>query len=134
MTFADILREAHSGVRWLVALMVIVLLVKNSIGWGTKSAYQPLDRRLMSIFSALFGIQFTLGLILFVVLIIQVGFFRYQAEHILTMVIAFFVAMRSTKWKNGEDHIPYRNNVLMFLLVGVLIYVGVLVLPAGWAM
>ena len=134
MTFELIMREAHSGIRWLVALLGIIILVKGSIGWAMKSPYQPLDRRLMSAFSALFGIQFLLGLILFVALIVGGAFSPVQLEHITLMVLAFFIAMRATKWKKGEDHIPYRNNVIMLLIVGVLIFVAVLRVGDGWAM
>ena len=33
MTFMDIMREAHSGVRWLVVLVALIILVKHTIGW-----------------------------------------------------------------------------------------------------
>lgn len=134
MTFIEILRLTHSSIRWLVVLVGLIIIAKGLIGWAMKSNYQAIDRKIMGAFMGIFGIQVTLGLIFFVVLLINGGYAFYQVIHIVFMFIAFFVAMRSARWKNGEDHIPYRNNAIALLISAVLIYAAVAGLPVGWSM
>ncbi len=133
-TFITIIRESHSGVRWLVVLLGLIIIIKHSIGWAMKSEYSALDRRLVSIFSAVFGIQFLLGLLMTVLYLITGRFvMATSGAHLVIMLIAFFVAMRTSKWKNAEGVIPFRNNVIALVIAGLLIYVGVLGLPVGWS-
>ncbi len=121
----------HGEIRWIVAILAVVLLVKNSIGLIQKRPYTKLDRQLMIGYAVSLGINFILGLILLFSL--GGGFPTYRIEHAVTMLLAMFVASRSSKWSKLEEYsIIYRNNLIVVGLSLVLIFVGVMRLRGGW--
>lgn len=130
MDLGTILREAHSGVRWLVVLATLVALVVVLIGWLQSRDYEAFARRFMTVFSSLVGLQWALGLILIIVL---GQFTSYQIEHAVTMTLAVVAAHLYLPFKRRPDSTRYVASLAVILVTLAIVYVGVARLPQGWA-
>jgi hypothetical protein len=120
----------HSAVRWLVVLITVVLLVKLLVGLVGNQPFDGLANGLTRAFSIGIGVQWLIGIILFVVF----GSFsvRYRWEHAVIMTVAVALAGMTARWKNAPDSQRYRMTLLIVVVVLVLVYVGVALLPQGW--
>ena len=120
----------HSAVRWLVVLITLALLVKLVLGLVGGGPFDSLARGLTRAFSISIGIQWLVGIVLFLVL----GSFdvRYRWEHAVIMTVAVALAGMTNRWKNAPDPQRYRMTLLMVVIVLALVYVGVALLPQGW--
>lgn len=128
----NILFMAHSGLRWLVLLVALIAIVKFLLGWLTRSSFKGMDRGLMAGYSGLLDLQSTLGIILLLWNgFTGAGFPRYRLEHGLIMIVAAVVAHLSSRWKNAEDAIRFRNNLFLIVASLVLVLIGIAVLPGG---
>lgn len=128
----NILFMAHSGLRWLVLLVALIAIVKFLLGWLTRSSFKGMDRGLMAGYSGLLDLQSALGIILLLWNgFTGAGFPRYRLEHGLIMIVAAVVAHLSSRWKNAEDAIRFRNNLFLIVASLVLVLIGIAVLPGG---
>jgi hypothetical protein len=120
----------HGAIRWLVALMAIIAIIKFAVGWLQKTPYTSMDRGLMSGYVGLLDLNFLLGLL---ILIFGGGFNGPRIEHAGTMFIAIALAHASAAWRRSDnDTQKFRNNLLVILLSFALIIVGVIRLRGGW--
>lgn len=128
----NILLMAHSGLRWLILLVAVIAIVKFLIGWLTRGQFKGFDRGLMAGYSGLLDLQATLG-ILFLLWsgFAGAGFPLYRIEHGLIMVGAAVVAHQSSRWKNAEDSVRFRNDLFLIIASLVLVLIGIAVLPGG---
>lgn len=126
----DIVRTIHGEMRWLVAIVAIVVIVKFAIGLIQKSEYARVDRILMSSLVGLIDLNFLLGLIL----LISLGFdSRTRLEHAGTMFIAVLLAHSNAAWRKSEDSTKlFRNNLILVIVVLVLVFAGVSLLIPGF--
>lgn len=126
----DIVRTIHGDVRWLVAIVALVLIVKFALGLIRKLEYGPMDRGLMSGFVGLIDINFLLGLIL----LISLGFdSRARLEHAGTMFVAVLLAHSNAAWRKSEDSAKkFRNNLILVVVVLALVFLGVLRIRGGF--
>ena len=128
-----ILLEIHSIVRWLIVVIGIVAIVKFAIGWARKSTFDKMDRGLSAGFSGLMDLQVTLGLLYFFITGFGgVGFPMVRIEHMVTMLLAAVAghAPAMFKKKAWNKHAVALAAIIVALL---LVYVGVMRLPGGWA-
>ena len=126
----NFLYEMHSGVRWLVVLMTFIAFGYLLFGMLQSRAYDKRTHQVMVAWSSLVGIQWVLGIILFLVLgAFDVG---YQWEHATTMTIALAVAHLYMPFKKRPDALRYRAGLAVIAIVMVLVFVGVARLPQGW--
>jgi hypothetical protein len=117
----------HSGVRWLVVLVTLVILVKLIINLAQQGRFDPLTQRLMAIWSGLASLQGLIGIILFIALgQFDVG---YRWAHAVTLMIAVAVANQYRRFKDAPDPIKNRNYLVIVLVVLALIFIGVALLP-----
>lgn len=135
MDLYTILREAHSGWRYLVFLLLAIVIVKYVIGWLQKGQWTKLDRQLGLFTTIGVDIQLVLGLIVWGMLPMQAyydqleaGFRRVQMmEHPAIMLVA--IAVMHIGWIRGRkapvDANKFRNGALTFIVTGLLIAVGV---------
>ena len=56
----------HGMIRWLVALVAVVAIVKFVMGWLRQMPYAGMDRGLMSGYTGLLDLNFLLGLIILI--------------------------------------------------------------------
>lgn len=118
----DTLVTIHGEIRWIVAILAIVVIVKFAYGWLAKKQYAPIDRTLLMAFTIAMDINVLLGLIN---LISRFG--PTQLEHATTMLLATIAAHLTAKWRNTSDStVKYRNQLLMVLLSLVLVFLGVM--------
>ncbi|MCA9899330.1 MAG: hypothetical protein H6654_02765 [Ardenticatenaceae bacterium] len=126
----DFLRTIHGEVRWLVAIVALIVIVKFAIGLIQKSEYKSMDRGLMSGLVGLIDINFVLGLIL----LIGLGFdSQVRLEHAGTMFVAVVLAHSNAAWRKSEDSAKkFRNNLILVLVVLALVFMGVTRLRGGF--
>ena len=127
----SVLLTIHSFVRWLIVIVAIVAVVKFALGWRRGDAFQSMDRGIASGFSGLIDLQVALGLIYLIWNGLAVeGFPMFRIEHAVTMIIAAVVAHLPVMWKNADDKIRFRNSLFIVLDVLIIIFIGVVRLPA----
>ena len=113
--------ELHSGLRWLVLLAAVVAL----IGYGralARKTFDDLAERLGTVYAALLGLQFLVGVVLWVIQS------RWQGDnvflsfiHPLLMVVAVGVASAGTaRARRGRNATVGLIAVLVSLVVIVL--------------
>ena len=124
----------HSHFRWLVVLTIIIVFVKYIYGWIGKTKYTKLDEILFKLFSGVIDLQITLGLIFFIWNgFAGAGFPRFRFEHGFIMIISAVIPHLYKRWKNAKDLVHFRNGIYLILITGILIFLGVLMLPGGLA-
>lgn len=129
----NILLEIHSIVRWLIVLVGAIAFIKFLIGWLSNMTFKPMDRGLISGFVGLLDLQLLLGLILFVLGILDAGLVRFRAEHGFVMLLAIVLAhVASARWRQASDLVRFRNYALTILVIFGLIFAGIMPLPQGW--
>ncbi len=127
----DILLIAHSHWRNIVFLATAFVLVKYTLGWLMKSKFGKLDRILGIVLTSSAHIQTLMGLVLFTMMTIEVGFDRLRMEHAITNLIGVGLLHLAAKWRTAEDSIRFRNTLFMTLGFIVFIMIGISRLPAG---
>jgi len=121
----------HSIVRWIIVVVGLVALVKFLIGLVRRSAFDKMDRGLSSGFSGLMDLQFTLGLLYFLITgFTGAGFPAYRIEHAIIMFAATGVAHAPVMFKKATNKYAVRLGAVIGTLV--LVYFGVAILPGGW--
>src|SRR6185295_9712041 len=65
MSSYEIIREAHSGWRWIVLIMAVAAVLNFGIATTTKRNFKPLDNRISLFYMIAADIQLLLGLILY---------------------------------------------------------------------
>jgi len=127
----DMLYYAHSGLRWLVVLMTFVALGWLILRLAQRKPYDDLTHRIVTIWSSLFGVQWALGILLFLVL---GGFdLGYRWEHTLTMTLALVAAHIHFMVKRRPNNVRYNGALAGIAGTLLLIFIGVARLPQGWA-
>ncbi|HRI30120.1 MAG: hypothetical protein IPK11_05265 [Ignavibacteria bacterium] len=127
----DILLIAHSHWRNIVFLATALVLVKYTLSWLMKSKFGKLDRILGIVLTSSADIQTLMGLVLFTMMTIEVGFDRLRMEHAITNLIGVGLLHLAAKWRTAEDSIRFRNTLFMTLGFIVFIMIGISRLPAG---
>ena len=123
--------EIHGLVRWLVALIAIVAIVKFAMGWLRNMPFTSADRGIMSAYTGLMDLNLLLGLILLFGL--GGGFPMHRIEHATTMILAVVVAHLSAIWKKSDDAAKkFRNYLIVVVVSIVLIVMAVIRLRGGW--
>ncbi len=128
----NILLMAHSGLRWLVLLVALIAIVKFLLGWLARSPFKGMDRGLMAGYSGLLDLQSALGIIFLLWNgFTGAGFPRYRLEHGLIMIVAAVVAHLSSRWKNAQDAVRFRNNLFLIVASLGLVLIDIAILPGG---
>lgn len=122
----DIIRTIHGELRWILAIVAIVVLVKFLIGWLGKQEYKSLDRTLLLVYTTLMDINLLLGLGLF--FFIPNSFSTtYRLEHAVTMILAVAAAHMTAIWRKSPDStVKFRNQFFMVLVSAAILILGVI--------
>ena len=81
------LLQAHSGWRWIVLILLVVIAVKALIGWLGKYDWSTVDTRLLLFTRIALYIQVVLGVLLYIVLQ-QWTNMRFTGEHVVIALLA----------------------------------------------
>ena len=134
MTIEQVFRFLHSWNRWLLVAAALITLLYFARGWLTAQPWTKRAQTLLTIFSSLVDLQWLLGLILLISFGSVTGFgVRHYWEHLTMQTIAVVVAHLHVRWrkKELEDKSRYQRGFLLVIGVLILIFVGIMVLPAG---
>ncbi|MEZ4730281.1 MAG: hypothetical protein R3E79_24395 [Caldilineaceae bacterium] len=129
-----ILREAHSGWRYVVLLVVGLALLKLLIGWLGGQRWSRLDQILGAATPIVIDIQWLLGIILWIMQQRWLGGSALVSwEHPTTMTLALIAA--HIGWSRTKratvDKTKFSTAFLGFLIAGLLVAVGVARIT-GW--
>ena len=129
-----ILLGAHSGVRWIVILVALVVFVKFIWGWLGRKSYTPLDHTLAKVFTGVVDLQVLLG-ILYLLWngFAGGGFPRYRLEHAVTMILVAVAAHFVGRGASSSDAVRFRNSTFAIIITLLLVVAGISVLPNGWS-
>ena len=128
MTF---ILKPHGELRWLVALLAVIAVVKFGIGWVRRTEFKGVDRGLMAAFTGLLDLNLLFGLVLLFGM--GTGLIGYRIEHATTMLLAVVAAHLSAIWRRSEDSArKFRNNLIVIIVASVLVLIGVFRLRGGW--
>lgn len=124
------LMTIHGEVRWLVAILAVVVIIKFAIGWLGRRNYTSLDRSLLMAYTILLDINVLLGLIL---LFFNGGINGPRLEHAVTMLLAVIAAHMTAMWRRSTDSpTKFRNQLLLVALSLLLVFFGVIRLRGGF--
>jgi hypothetical protein len=129
-----ILRVLHSGVRWVVVIIALVALVYMALGFIQKREWDKRAQTFLTMFSSTIGLQWMIGIVFLISWGSLTGFgIRHYWEHLVVQTIALGVAHMHFSWRKRDmsANMRYRNGALLILGVFGLIFIGILVLPAG---
>lgn len=129
MEISGILFHTHSGLRYIVLLLLIVGIVKMLLGWFGGQSWSALDRRLAVWNPLVLTIQWLLGLGMWFLNI--PGWFSGRnvgsIEHLVTMTLGMAAAHAgwSRAKRQTEDGARFRSMAIGLIVAGLLVGVGV---------
>ena len=132
----NILLHAHSGLRWIILLLLISAVFKSLIKWRSNAPYTEGDRKLNFFTMLSTHIQLLLGLVLYFISdkvvfsgdAMKVPASRFfTVEHNLLMLIAILlITMGYTRSKKmPEDARKYRLTLIYFTVALIIILIGI---------
>ncbi|MEX0609257.1 MAG: cytochrome B [Balneolaceae bacterium] len=141
------LLHAHSGLRWIVLVLIIWALGQAISGWMGQKEYGKTDR-LSALFAMIFThIQLLIGLVLYFISP-KVAFVEgvmadsvmrfYTVEHILLMVIAIaLITVGFSTAKRTADDVARHKKIAVYYGIGLLLILISIPWPfrelgAGW--
>lgn len=142
MNAYSIVFHSHSGIRWIVLLLAVVLSIKSLVGLYGGGKYSKLDNILAASFVGFMHLQLLLGLALYFGLspiateARRAGFSNMMAdqelrfwgmEHILVMILAVAAAQigRSIAKKAEDASVKYRFQSIFFGVALLLMLFGI---------
>jgi len=133
MSLQVLLQAAHSGWRYVVIFVVLVVLVKFLIGWIGRAQWSQWDQRLGAATPGVFDVQVLLGLVLWIVASGWQLAPRLAWEHPLTMLLA--LAIVHATWmmvkRTAAADRKFRLGLLGYLAGAVVMGVGVWRITSG---
>lgn len=124
----DFIQAFHSGWRWIVVLLLVVIIVKYLIGFLTKADFAPLDKKLSGWFGLAYMVQIILGIIL---LVVRGEYAAYQFEHLITLLLPLVLVMVPARFKTADSITRFRTGFFVYLGIAFFIYTGV-ARVGGW--
>jgi hypothetical protein len=127
----NFLLTLHGELRWIVALVGLVTIVRCTVGWQRGADFKRIDRILMAAFTGLFDLNLLFGIILLFGL--PGGLSAHRIEHATTMLLALIVAHSSLLWRKSDDAAKkFRGNLIAVTVALILVFVAVIRLRSGW--
>ena len=143
--------HAHSGLRWLVLLFLVLAAFKALAGWLGKKPYGKADNLLAILLVSFTHIQAILGIVVYVMSdIAKAGFANmgvamgesglrfWTIEHAVVMILAVVLITmgRAKSKKAATDELKHKKGAIFYLLALLLIlWAGIIkpyLLGRGW--
>ncbi len=140
------LKHAHSGLRWIVLILLVVAIVNALMKWQGKKSYTSGDKKLGLFAMTALHIQFLIGLGLYFIspkVIFDAASMKnamtrfFLVEHSVMMVLAIILITigYSTAKRAAEDSSKFKKTFI-FYLIGLLLILAAIPWPprfgAGW--
>jgi uncharacterized membrane protein len=114
------LKHSHSGLRYLVILVIFTIIIKSIIGIIQKKTYTNLDKTLNLIGMSLAHTQLIIGLVLwFISAEVAAGDRYWKWEHPTAMILAIVAfTLGYSITKRTEDHQKKHTTTLRYYAIG----------------
>ena len=130
MNFYEILKNAHSGWRYLVLILLIVAVIQALAGWFGNKPYTEGNRKL-NVFTLISAhIQLVIGLILYFLSPLTKGpmanaMYRYwKVEHVAIMILAIIlITVGNAKSKKVTNAVAKHKSIAIFFGLALLLIV-----------
>ncbi len=128
--------HAHSGLRWLLLLFLVIAAVKALAGWFGKKPYAKSDNLIAIILVSLTHIQAIIGIVVYAMSdIAKAGMANMGAamkepalrfwtvEHVIVMILAvvFITIGRAKSKKAATDELKHKKGAIFYVLALLLI-------------
>ena len=137
----EMLVHIHSGLRWLLLLVLVITIFKSMSGWMGKRAYTSGDRKL-ALFTVIFAhTQLIIGLIQYFVgkyyvattstneMDISVNRF-FRMEHIAMMIMAIaFITIGSSSAKRASSPEKKHKRIFAWFLTALMLILAAMPWP-----
>ena len=142
-----ILKHAHSGIRWIVLILLILAIVGAFRKWQGKQPYGEGDRKISLFAFISTHVQFVLGLILYFISpyvhftsgVMKETMLRfYTVEHITLMIFAIgLITVGYSRAKKKATDLEKHKTTFWFYLIGLVLILAAIPWPfrnlgAGW--
>lgn len=131
----DFLIGLHSGIRWLVVVVWVVLVLRYLLAWALNPEYRPFDRYLYTVFSGLLDFNVAIGLLLLILNILEgtsdVIYWFHMGVMLFAAVTAHLASRHIKTLLDNEPKEKFFIGWASALFIGVLVAVGV-ALVGGW--
>jgi len=127
----EFLKHAHSGLRWLVLVFLVVAIVSALMKWQSKAAHKKSDNMMPMLAMAFTHIQIVIGFVLYFMsqkVSFHEGWMKdgaarfYGMEHVLMMVIAVvLITIGYSRAKRQSDSGKKFKTIFTFYLIGLLL-------------
>ncbi|MCP4457965.1 MAG: hypothetical protein GY816_08075 [Cytophagales bacterium] len=133
----NIVFHAHSGLRWLILLLIVFLILKSLIGWFSGGIYSKFDKILGSATVGLLDLQLILGFLLY---FLHSAFTKnltfnmsntserfWSVEHLILMILAISAAhIGKVKAKKSEiNRTKFKFQAIFFFISLILMIMGI---------
>jgi hypothetical protein len=123
----NFLLQAHSGWRWIVLVLIVIVVIKALIGWQGKQKWTSLDSNLLLYSRIAIYIQVVLGAILYI-LIQGWTNMRFTGEHVVMAILAVgaleFGAGRAKKASGDANKFKFAFIGFVIALILALVAIG----------
>lgn len=132
----EIVKHSHSGLRWIILALALVVIIKSFVGWFGKKEFTKLDNILSASFAGFIHLQLLLGLTLYFFLspVTKAAFsdfgaamgnapMRYFAvEHIAVMIIGVILVTigRSKSKRKNTDTDKFKTQAIFYTIALVI--------------
>lgn len=137
----DIIKHAHSGLRWIVLLLLIWSIVNAFSGWQKRKAYTDKDLKVHKFAFISLHVQLLLGLILYAINWgVKVDFSQmkntvirfYTVEHLSLMLLAIVIASVGYIKSKKVVETPARFRLIFFTYgIALLLILAAIPWPFG---
>ncbi|HBH49125.1 MAG TPA: cytochrome B [Bacteroidales bacterium] len=143
----NILISAHSGLRWIVLLLMVITVIRYFIKWRKRATFFKGDKTLFTINLSVLHIQLLTGIVLYFLsdrvqfvssLMENRGFRFFTIEHAVMMIIAVvLVTIASAKIKRTSDSLKKFSIGFWYTFFALLIILAAIPWPfmklgTGW--
>lgn len=125
--------HAHSGLRWLVLLFLLIAIIKSFAGWLGKKEFNKSDNLIALLLLSFTHLQLIVGVIMYFISpkvlalgdAMKDGVLRFWAlEHGLTMIIAIvLITIGRVKSKKATDDLQKFKKGAIFYSIALLLIV-----------
>jgi hypothetical protein len=123
--------QAHSGWRYIVLLIIVIVIIRALIGWLGKQKWSNLDTNLMLASRVSLYIQVVLGVLTYIVVQKWAAGFGFIGSHIIPAILAVgAVEFGAARAKKSSGNKKFMFAFIGFVIAIVLVY-GALVTVGG---
>lgn len=125
---------AHSGWRWIVLVVILIVTLKMVIGWVANQNWSDLDTLLVRVTNYVLGIQILLGIVLYIMVLAQgrPNLGSFTGSHVVPALLSLggagFALARSRKAPESRQKFIFAS---IGMLVTILLIYGALATVGG---